>query len=1226
MRKATLVLLALAACFLFVGSASAGEVLCYTEVVTSAPSFNIYTGRNDANNPILWSHSVPPGILGSVVRVGLYIEAYDVDYPANDEHDRVYMNGYDLGLLEGFNNQWGTVEKTIPPSVMLEGTNQMRIDVDELAKGWKVTIRRSEIRFYCAEANPDFSIGLTPATRDVQQGASATYTVTLTALNGFNSAVTLSAAGLPAGASASFLQNPVTPDGATQLTVTTAASTPTGSYTITVTGTGGGQSHSDTVGVTVSAAPDFTIDVDPDAASVVQAETASFTVHVSPINGHNSAVTLTATGIPGGATATFEPASSLPPFDSQLSIATTADTPLATSTITVTGTDGSKTHADEVELTVLPPPDFEISIAPASLSVAPGGAAAYAVSLSSLNGFDEAVDLSVSGLPVAATAVFSADPVTPTGTSSLTIQTQSTTQAGSYAITVQAVGGGLTHQAAATLDVVLSPDFTITVDPPAQTVTAGQSTTYTVTVAPLNGFASPVQLSVDGLPNRITIDLSDPRFTPPGTAVLTLTIPATGVAVGTYAFQVSGASGGLKHEAEGSVAIVEQTCPEFSVAIDAKPDSGSVPLEVHFRAVVTEKSKAGATYSYDWRFGDGATSTEKDPVHTFQKPGERTVTLTVRNDCADERKATKVIRVGTFNGSIHKSFSPSSAEPAQSLKLKIRVKNESSDDFSDVTVSDELDARLIYDGDTSGVTPRRDGRRLEWTFPRLAGKETKEFEVRIHVDESAAAGRITNTAYIEHESLSKPIASNTAPLEIRRLAVSVVKSVDKLAVEPGDEIEYQITIKNRSKTELEGLVLRDVLADELELVSQSGPLAFTQSGQTLEWRGALADHKDAVIKLKARVRETAKEGDTIRNQARLEAAQLDDPVDSNTVTTELTSEPISITRVSFRKDSDVPQADIGRIIRFRLTIDNRSASALLSPVIEDELPQGFAYVAGSSLIESERVRDPEGSRVLIWRLPAIPPASTIVLRYQVLIEADARRGKNVNRAVLRASDSSGQQIRIEASDFVNVSTTSITFFSGVDGFVFVDRDDDGLQSAVDTPIAGIEVRLSSGESSTTDLRGYYEIEGLNPGTYAVGVNRAALDANLSPVESPVVVSLPDGLTLQTDFAIKLLKDDDTRSTHIRGRVFLDRNANLKFDEGEPLVPRFRATLDDKLTTDGTNGAFELTHIEPGQHTIEVKAGDLTQRITLQAVKGDNSVDIPIKFSGISVSIQEEENR
>ena len=58
----------------------------------------------------------------------------------------------------------------------------------------------------------------------------------------------------------------------------------------------------------------------------------------------------------------------------------------------------------------------------------------------------------------------------------------------------------------------------------------------------------------------------------------------------------------------------------------ATPTSGSAPLTVGF----TDQSK-GAPTSWKWTFGDGNTSTEKNPVHTFNKTGVYSVTLTASN-------------------------------------------------------------------------------------------------------------------------------------------------------------------------------------------------------------------------------------------------------------------------------------------------------------------------------------------------------------------------------------------------------------------------------------------------------------------------------------------------------------------------------------------------------------------------------------------------------------------
>ncbi len=74
---------------------------------------------------------------------------------------------------------------------------------------------------------PDFNVAATPASQTVTAGQNGTTSISITPANGFNSAVSFSCSGLPAGASCSFAPQNVTPSGgmaSTTLTVTTSAS------------------------------------------------------------------------------------------------------------------------------------------------------------------------------------------------------------------------------------------------------------------------------------------------------------------------------------------------------------------------------------------------------------------------------------------------------------------------------------------------------------------------------------------------------------------------------------------------------------------------------------------------------------------------------------------------------------------------------------------------------------------------------------------------------------------------------------------------------------------------------------------------------------------------------------------------------------------------------------------------------------------------------------------
>jgi len=92
------------------------------------------------------------------------------------------------------------------------------------------------------------------------------------------------------------------------------------------------------------------------------------------------------------------------------------------------------------------------------------------------------------------------------------------------------------------------PDFTISTSPTSQTVLQGQTTSYSVNVAALNGFNSQVSLSVSGLPSGANGVFSNPSGTPNFASTLTVTLPEN-VSTGSYTLTVTGSGGGLSHVA-----------------------------------------------------------------------------------------------------------------------------------------------------------------------------------------------------------------------------------------------------------------------------------------------------------------------------------------------------------------------------------------------------------------------------------------------------------------------------------------------------------------------------------------------------------------------------------------------------------------------------------------------------------------------------------------------------
>jgi hypothetical protein len=102
----------------------------------------------------------------------------------------------------------------------------------------------------------------------------------------------------------------------------------------------------------ISGSPDFTISGTPATSSVNQGGNVSYTISVGALNGFTGSVSLSVSGLPGGAVASVNPTSVGAGGSSTLTVSTTSSTPTGSSTLTVTGTSGSLTHTATVTLTV----------------------------------------------------------------------------------------------------------------------------------------------------------------------------------------------------------------------------------------------------------------------------------------------------------------------------------------------------------------------------------------------------------------------------------------------------------------------------------------------------------------------------------------------------------------------------------------------------------------------------------------------------------------------------------------------------------------------------------------------------------------------------------------------------------------------------------------------------------------------------------------------------------
>ncbi len=202
------------------------------------------------------------------------------------------------------------------------------------------------------QQNPDFTIAANPGSLTVAPGSNGSSSISIGAVNGFSSAVTLSASNLPSGVTVGFGTNPVNGSGNSTATFTVASGTAAGTYSITITGTSGSLSHSTSVALTVSSSTQssYTISANPNAITVTRGTSANVTVTLAGTT--TGAVTFSATGQGSGQTVSFSPSSLSGAGSTTMKITVSRRATRTTRTITVKASGGGTSATTTVRVTI----------------------------------------------------------------------------------------------------------------------------------------------------------------------------------------------------------------------------------------------------------------------------------------------------------------------------------------------------------------------------------------------------------------------------------------------------------------------------------------------------------------------------------------------------------------------------------------------------------------------------------------------------------------------------------------------------------------------------------------------------------------------------------------------------------------------------------------------------------------------------------------------------------
>ncbi len=213
----------------------------------------------------------------------------------------------------------------------------------------------------------------------------------------------------------------------------------------------------------------YTLSASPPSRSTPQGTSTSFTVTIKSFGSFNSPVTLSVTGLPSGATHTFNPPAPQPPAggnaNSTLTINVPLTTPLGSYPLNITGRDPSTPPIVKWALVTLnvtiAPADFAISVNPNLLTINTTESKTAIVTVTSIGMFNQNVTLNATGLPSDVTATFAPPAPRPpaggTASSVMRINVGANAQNGTYHLTITGTNGTATRTTPFTLIIVKKP-------------------------------------------------------------------------------------------------------------------------------------------------------------------------------------------------------------------------------------------------------------------------------------------------------------------------------------------------------------------------------------------------------------------------------------------------------------------------------------------------------------------------------------------------------------------------------------------------------------------------------------------------------------------------------------------------------------------------------------------------------------------------------------------------
>ena len=407
--------------------------------------------------------------------------------------------------------------------------------------------------------------------------------------------------------------------------------------------------------------------------------------------------------------------------------------------------------------------------------------------------------------------------------------------------------------------------------------------------------------------------------------------------------------------------------------------------------------------------------------------------------------ATATIEIVNYHIGITKTANKKEVLPGETVTYSIKINSPKDQALTNILIEDSLPKDFTYKIGTAKIGGKSlspssiqvDGSHLQFSIPSLDKNTNIDLTYTVDISKTAKFGTAINTVIASSDFASSNSTSASIAVIEPSLPIILKKQANKKKFRAGDTVDYTLTINNPNKKPLSKITIKDILPSNLIYVDKSARLngKAINASNTKELSFSLNNipaNTIWILTYKAQLNTNTKAGKLI-NKAKVVADDTNANSNVATSTIEVVDYQLGISKVANKKNV-LPNDTV----TYTIKINNLEDHTLNNIIVEDKLPTGFNYKAGSAKIGNKTLATSSikvSGSYLYFLIDSLKKNETTSISYIIDVTDKANIGKATN--IASAKSNLAQSITVSAT--VKVRTPSTIDFLKIDNTINIDK-------------------------------------------------------------------------------------------------------------------------------------------------------------------------------------------